>query len=106
MITRSQVPRSRLTWLLLAATLCSFSTSLIFPRARGEAATLIRAGQIALSDAFNFSGDLTGKYLEYIRYVDASNSQGWAGSDIGAWINSAYCGLPVEVPLHNLRFPE
>lgn len=30
------------------------------------------------------------KSLEGIACVDAANSQGWGGSDMGAWINSAY----------------
>ena len=35
------------------------------------------------------------KNMDTIRYVDATNSAGWAGSDIGGWINSAYADLPL-----------
>ena len=43
----------------------------------------------------NFStGAVTAKNLNAIRYIDAANSAGWSGSDIGAWINAAYADLP------------
>jgi hypothetical protein len=29
------------------------------------------------------------KNIEGVKYIDSSNSQGWAGSDVGAWINAA-----------------
>ena len=32
--------------------------------------------------------------LETIRCVDPYNAAGWAGSDVGAWINAAYADLP------------
>lgn len=35
------------------------------------------------------ANNVTAKKLENIRFVDSSNSQGWAGSDPGAWINAA-----------------
>lgn len=41
-----------------------------------------------------FTGALNCKNFEQIRCVDSSNSAGWTGSDVGAWINSAYADLP------------
>src|SRR5580704_14254404 len=34
------------------------------------------------------------KNLANVLYVDDANSQGWAGGDIGAWVNSAVAALP------------
>lgn len=41
-----------------------------------------------------FAGEVRAKDFEAVLYVDSLNSQGWAGIDVGAWINSAYAALP------------
>jgi len=42
----------------------------------------------------NHTGIETYKNLNNALIVDTANSQGWAGADIGAWINAAYAALP------------
>jgi hypothetical protein len=44
------------------------------------------------------TGLLSCKNFENIPCVDAVNSQGWSGSDYGAWVNSAIAGLPTTTP--------
>lgn len=39
--------------------------------------------------------------VENVRYVDGNNTQGWAGSDFGAWVNSAIANLPAVLPTIN-----
>lgn len=48
-----------------------------------------------------FTGTLDCKNLNNTRCVDGANSQGWAGSDFGAWVNSAIADLPLVLPALN-----
>jgi hypothetical protein len=52
-----------------------------------------------------FTGQMQCKDFEAVKCVDSANSQGWAGADIGAWINAAYAALPStggEINIYNL----
>src|SRR6267142_2648040 len=40
------------------------------------------------------TGNLISCRLENVRFVDPTNVCGWAGADVGAWINSAVADLP------------
>jgi len=46
-----------------------------------------------LSSTVPVSGVLLCKNFENVRCVDATNSQGWSGSDLGAWVNAASAGI-------------
>ena len=63
------------------------------------------AGHVAVGNGTN--GDASGtiaarnvlvRNLEQVLYVDAANSQGWPGADVGAWINAAYAALQSPFP--------
>jgi hypothetical protein len=56
------------------------------------------SGALTADDAWpginSFAGILECKNFQSVRCVDDLNSTGWAGSDIGAWVNSAIADLP------------
>jgi hypothetical protein len=51
-------------------------------------------GNYTHSGTETFTGLLNCKNFENVQCVDGVNSQGWAGGDIGAWVNSAVAALP------------
>lgn len=55
-------------------------------------------GETPLVGNLIFIGTTKGKNLNNVRFVDGDNSQGWAGTDFGAWVNSAIANLPVSAP--------
>lgn len=60
-----------------------------------SSAPLISAGNNSFTGSNTFKGLVNCKNLEAsIFCVDTTNTQGWAGSDPGAWINAAITALP------------
>jgi hypothetical protein len=59
-------------------------------------------GPVTISGALTVTGAVTAtganvincKNLEGIRCIDSANTQGWAGSDIGGWVNSVNSDCP------------
>jgi len=55
---------------------------------------IIQGPPLAVSANTSFTGLLTCKQFDSVRCVDAVNSAGWVGSDVGAWINAALADTP------------
>jgi hypothetical protein len=62
------------------------------PRATA-ATTATNATNATTAANLSGGGNVLCKTFENIQCVDAANSQGWSGSDAGAWINAAYANL-------------
>jgi hypothetical protein len=43
-----------------------------------------------------FTGAITCTIVNLVRCISPSNPQGWAGTDVGGWINSAYANCPTN----------
>ena len=52
-----------------------------------------------------FTGLINCRNLESTRCVDSTNTAGWAGGDIGAWMNSACADLPALGGIINIAAP-
>ena len=55
------------------------------------------SAQVTVSGNVTFTGPLIPKNIENVKYVDPSNSKGWAGSDLAGWIASAFASCTNSV---------
>ena len=51
------------------------------------------SGNTSFTGAVTATGGFNVKNFENVRYVDAANSQGWAGTELGEWANAAATAL-------------
>lgn len=68
----------------------SADRTIAMPAATGGASGYVSATTQTFGGDKTFTGNIFPKNIEGTVYVDPSNSQGWAGADAGAWINSAF----------------
>lgn len=86
---------------------------LMTPAARAQTNTFCAANlACTVTGAWTFTGAANVKTFETIVYVDSANNQGWAGSDLGGWINSAVatcpstgCGIVIAAGSYSLATP-